>query len=50
MLGIRSVEYTYTDKQLFSNKDYFKKCYHDNLSTYKALTFFHYYLQEYKDK
>jgi hypothetical protein len=50
MVGIRSVDYTYTDEQLFSNKDYFKQCYRDNLSAYKALEFFYFYLNPEKAK
>ena len=50
MVGIRSADYTYTDEQLFSNKDYFKKCYQDNLSAYKALEFFYFYLNPEKAK
>jgi hypothetical protein len=38
-VGIRSLEYTYTDKELFSNLDYFKKCHRRGLSAYKALLF-----------
>lgn len=44
MVGIRSTEYTYTDQQLFENKAYFKQCYKENLSAYKALEFFWYHL------
>ena len=39
MVGIRSLEYTYTDEQLFSHREYFRQCYKDNLSAYKALLF-----------
>lgn len=39
MVGIRSAEYTYTDKQLFRNIKYFRRCYNANLSAYKALLF-----------
>jgi hypothetical protein len=46
MIGIRSLEYTYTDEILFTNKDYFKKCYEQNLSAYKALLFLHDHLNE----
>lgn len=38
-IGIRSHEFIYTDKQLFENKKYFKQCFNDGLSPYKALTF-----------
>jgi len=46
MVGIRSADYTYTDEQIFGNTEYFKKCYTDNLSAYKALLFLHDYLQD----
>ena len=36
--------YLYTEKQIISNLSYFTKCYNDNLSAYKALLFFHEYL------
>lgn len=38
-VGIRSLEYTLSDEILFKNIDYFRKCYDDNLSEYKALLF-----------
>ena len=46
MVGIRSFEYTYTDEQLFGNTEYFKKCYRNNLSEYKALLFLQDYMEE----
>ena len=46
MVGIRSSEYTYTDEQIFGNSEYFKKCYKDNLSAYKALLFLYDHLNE----
>jgi hypothetical protein len=48
LIGIRSLEYTYTDEVLFENKDYFKKCYKQNLSAYKALLCLYDYLNEEK--
>ncbi len=39
VVGIRSLEYTYSDEILFNNIEYFRKCYEDNLSAYKALLF-----------
>tara|TARA_R110000868_G_scaffold110049_4_gene298560 strand:- start:351 stop:593 length:243 start_codon:yes stop_codon:yes gene_type:complete len=44
MVGIRSLEYTYTDEQIFANVEYFDKCRKRGLSAYKALLFFHDYL------
>jgi len=41
MIGIRSDEFTYSDKELFENIDYFRDCYNRNLSAYKALIFLH---------
>ena len=46
MIGIRSLEYSYTDKELFKYTDYFKKCYENNLSAYKALLFLYDHIQE----
>lgn len=46
MVGIRSLEYTYTDKQLFQNIEYFRKCQKDHLSPYKALLFLNDHLAE----
>ena len=50
MVGIRSDEYSYTNDQLFGNTEYFKKCYKDGLSAYKALLFLHDHLQELNSK
>lgn len=44
MVGIRSLEYSYTDEQIFANVEYFDKCRKSGLSAYKALLFFHDYL------
>jgi len=44
MVGIRSLDYTYTDEQIFANVEYFDKCRKRGLSAYKALLFFHDYL------
>lgn len=41
-IGIRSIEFTYTNDELFSNIIYFKRCWEVNLSPYKALTFLNY--------
>jgi len=41
MVGIRSLEYDYSDEQLFSNIRYFRKCKKRGLSPYKALLFLH---------
>jgi hypothetical protein len=38
-VGIRSLEYFYTDKELFDNVEYFKKCKDKGMSPYKALLF-----------
>lgn len=37
MVGIRSLEYTYTDAELFNNIEHFRTCYKKGLSAYKAL-------------
>jgi hypothetical protein len=39
MVGIRSLDFTFSDGELFSNIDHFKKCYEDDLIAYKALLF-----------
>jgi hypothetical protein len=39
MVGIRSLEFTYTDEELFNNVEYFKRCLKRGLSAYKALLF-----------
>lgn len=39
MVGIRSLEYTYTDDELFDNIEYFRECMNKGLSAYKALLF-----------
>jgi hypothetical protein len=39
MVGIRSIEYEYSDEELFNNLEYFKKCHRRGLSAYKALLF-----------
>ena len=44
MIGIRSTEYTYTDKQLFENKKFFNECYKHDIGPYKALMFLEHYL------
>ncbi len=46
VVGIRSLEYTYSDKVLFDNIEYFKQCYEQHLSAYKALLFLHDYLEK----
>jgi hypothetical protein len=35
------VLYCYTNKQIDSNLDHFRKCFDNGLSAYKALLFFH---------
>jgi hypothetical protein len=39
MVGIRTADYTYTVDEIMDNTEYFKRCYNDNLSAYKALLF-----------
>jgi hypothetical protein len=45
MVGIRTADYTYKYEQIMDNIEYFRKCYNDNLSAYKALLFLHDHLQ-----
>lgn len=44
-VGIRSSEYSYTPEQLFANIDYFRECYEEHLSAYKALQLLDEYLK-----
>ncbi len=44
ILGERSVDYKYTPEDIFEHLDYFKDCWKRNLSCYKALEFFCFYL------
>lgn len=46
MVGIRSLEYTYTEEQIFANVEYFDKCRKRGFSAYKALLFFYDYLND----
>lgn len=39
MVGIRSIDYGYSDDEIMDNTEYFRNCYNDNLSAYKALLF-----------
>ncbi len=43
-VGIRSLEYNYKEEDIFNNIDYFKRCFENDLSAYKALLFFNDYL------
>ena len=45
MVGIRSEEYGYSEKELFDNIDYFKSCMLKGLSAYKALLFLRDYIE-----
>lgn len=50
MVGKRSeTDYTYEDDVVLNNVDYFKKCYNDHLSAYKALLFLHDHLEDLKN-
>lgn len=46
ILGERSTDYSYTPEMLFEHLDYFKNCWENNLSTYKALEMFSFELDE----
>jgi hypothetical protein len=50
MVGIRSLEFTYSDQELFTNIKYFDKCRKECLSAYKALLFLHEMTQEQRTK
>lgn len=45
-LGERSVDYSYTKEMIYENLGYFKRCWENHLSTYKALEFFNCELDE----
>lgn len=42
------ITYTYTNKQIYDNLDYFERCEKAELSAYKALLFFWDYLEDRK--
>ena len=45
MIGIRSVDFDFSDEQLFEQIDYFKESFKDGQSAYKSLLF----LRDYDD-
>lgn len=49
-VGVRSAEYSYPEELLFEHIDYFKNCYKEHLSAYKALLFFRDYLEDLEEK
>ena len=46
ILGTRSVDYKYTSDVIFENIEYFKGCWRDDLSAYKALEWFYFHLDD----
>lgn len=45
LVGVRSQsQYTYSEEDLMNNIEYFRNCYNQELSAYKALLYFHDYL------
>lgn len=46
ILGERNLEYGYDTKLLYEHLEYFRKCWKDDLSTYKALEFFWYQIND----
>ena len=44
-VGVRNLEYTYSDDLIKSNLYYFYQCYKHKMSPYKALLFFGDYLE-----
>lgn len=47
MVGVRSHEFTYeVESRIFDNIDYFRNCFENNLSPYKALVFLHDHINE----
>jgi hypothetical protein len=49
-LGARSVDYSYTPRMIYEHLSYFRLCWEDNLSTFKALEFFSYELYDKPEK
>ena len=43
---VNYITYDYTEEEIMTNMDYFKKCLENNLSAYKALLFFYDYLNK----
>lgn len=46
MIGIRSLEYTFTDEELFEGVELFRKCYEKHISAYYALLYLNDYLKD----
>ena len=46
MVGIRSLEYTYTDEELFEGVELFKKCYEKHIGAYYALLYLNDYIKD----
>jgi hypothetical protein len=46
VLGEMVVDYKYTVEELFENINYFKKCWKDNTSCYRAIEMFHFHLED----
>ena len=47
-VGIRLIDFTHPFETVCDNIDYFRDCHKRGLSAYKALTLFHFYLEEKK--
>lgn len=48
ILGERSTDYSYTPEIIYEHIEYFRECWKDNLSCYKALEFFSFELDNKK--
>ena len=46
MVGIRSVEYTFTDEELFDGIELFRKCYENHIGAYYSLLYLNDYLKD----
>ena len=46
MVGIRSLEYNFTDDELFEGTELFKKCYENHIGAYYALLYLNDYLKD----
>jgi len=49
-VGIRSHEFKYSDEILFEHVEYFKNCYNNRLSSYKALLFLEFHISDLNEK
>ena len=46
MVGIRSLEYNFTDEELFEGIELFRKCYEKHVGAYYALLYLNDYIKD----